>query len=153
MRMSGIDHPEKYLVNPESPEALQAAQQAQAMQMQEMDKQEQKQDMIMMAQHQLQTRQVDNQQAEVMRNYEADKEELAQKYDSDTKEYTFKFEQLYKDLQFKYDELQRKSTVDIYKTDVSAEIDEAKIVGSATQAIELKAMDGVEEIEVDREAS
>ena len=133
MRMSGIDKPEKYLIDPESPEAQQAAQQSQIMQQQEMQKQEQKQDMLTMMQMDLQTRQVDNQQAEVMRNYEADKEELAQKYDSDMKEYSFKFEELYKDLQFKYDELMAKS-----------EIDEAKIIGDATTKIELEGMKGIE---------
>ena len=130
MRMSGIDKPEKYLVDPESPEAQQAAQEAQAMQQAEIEKQEQKQDMLTMAQLQLQERQVDNQQAEVMRNYEADKEELAQKYDDSHKDTQFKYEQLYKDLQFKYDELVAK-----------AEIDEAGMIADATTKIELKAMD------------
>ena len=132
MRMSGIDHPEKYLINPESPEAQQAAQINQAMQQQEMARQEQKQDALMMAQLQLQSRQVDNQQAEVMRNYEADKEELAQKYDAFDGEIRFKYaglEKAYADLKQKYDEMYLK-----------AEVDEAKIIGDATTKLEIEGM-------------
>ena len=95
----------------------------------EMQKQEQKQDYVTGAQLELQSRQVDNQQAEVMRNYEADKEELAQKYDASMKEYEFKFTELIKDLQFKYDELAAKS-----------ETEEAKIIGDATKANELESI-------------
>ncbi len=136
MRMSGIPHPEKYLVNPESPEAQQAAQQAQHMQQQEAQRQEQKQDMQYMQQLQLQSRTVDNQQAEVMRNYEADKEELAQKYDASNKEQQFKFADLekeYADLKQKYDEMYLK-----------AEVDEAKMIGDATTKIELASLNSME---------
>ena len=183
MRMSGIDHPEKYFINPNSPESQQAAQQSQQMQQMEMQKAEQKQDMVMMAQYGLQKRQVDNQQAEVMRNYEADKEELAQLYDASFKDYSFKydelqrksetdgvelqrkqdeylsdvqfkFEQLYKDLQFKYDDLEKKLESETYKTNLNAEISEAKIIGDATTKIELedmKARNIPEPVEVERD--
>ena len=97
-----------------------------------------------MAQLQLQQQQVANQQAEVMRNYEADKEELAQKYDANHRETQFKYAELLKELQFKYDELERKSNVDVYKTNINAETEEAKIVGDATTKIELKSLEGVE---------
>ncbi len=81
--MSGIDNPEKYLINPSSPEAQQAAMMAQQQAQMAQELEQQKQDYLTNAQLQLQTRQVDNQQAEVMRNYEADKEELSQKYAAD----------------------------------------------------------------------
>ena len=142
MRMSGISNPEKYLINPDSPEAQQAAQLSQQQQQQAQQRAEQKQDFITGKQIEIQTRQVDNQQAEVMRNYEADKEELAQKYNADDNVTRFKYEQLLKELQFKYDQLQRTSEVDVYQTNVKAETSEAQIIGSATTAIELKSMDG-----------
>ena len=51
MRLSGIDNPEKYLINPDSPEAQQAAQMAQQAQQQEATRQEQKtRSMLTMAQ-------------------------------------------------------------------------------------------------------
>ena len=144
MRMSGIENPDKYLIDPNSPEAQQAAQQNQMAQQQEAQRQEQKQDMITQAQLQLQSRTVDNQQAEVMRNYEADKEELAQKYDESFKKYGTDMEQFMKELEFKYEELARKTSVDVYKANTSAELGEAKIVGDATTKIELKSMDRME---------
>jgi len=140
MRMSGIDNPEKYLIDPDSPESQMAAQQNQQMQQMEAQRQEQKQDMLTNAQLQLQSRQMDNQQAEVIRNYEADKEELAQKYQA-----------MHNEFQFKYEELARTLGMDKYKTDVKAETDEAKIIGDAVTKIELEAIKGVEGSEPEHE--
>ena len=115
-RLSGIDNPEKYWIDPDSPQAQQAAQQSQMMQQQQMQEQQQKQDAM---NQQL----IQAQIMEIQRNWENDKEEL----------------------QFKYTELEQKLAMDKYETDVKADIDEAKIVGDATTKIELKALDSVEE--------
>jgi hypothetical protein len=111
MRLSGIDRPQKYLINPDSPQAQQARQQSQMMQQQAMMEQQQKQDAM---NQQL----IQAQIMEIQRNWENDKEEL----------------------QFKYTELEKKLQMDKYQTDVKAETDEAKIVGDATTKIELEAL-------------
>jgi len=118
MRLSGIDNPQKYLIDPMSPQAqqraaqnAQMAQQQEQMQMQMMMQQQQEQ-------MQLQNEMIKTQILEVQRNWENDKEEL----------------------QFKYTELQHTLGMDKYKVDVNAETDEAKIVGDATTKIELEAM-------------
>jgi hypothetical protein len=113
MRLSGIDSPQKYLINPDSPEAQQQAQNQAQMQQQEQMRQEQKQDMM---NNQL----IQAQIMEIQRNWENDKEEL----------------------QFQYTELAKKLEMEKYKTDVKAEMDEAGIVGDATTKIELEAMKG-----------
>jgi hypothetical protein len=140
MRMSGIDNPEKYLINPDSPEAQQAAQQAQMMQQQEAMRQEQKQDAVI-------GEQLNLQRMEIQRNYEADKEELTQKYDASNKDNEFKYAELQKDyaqLQQQYDEMYLK-----------AEVDEAKVIGQATTSIEIEGMKlmNTESAEVEREAA
>ena len=113
-KLSGIDNPEKYWIDPDSEPAQMAAQQGQMMQQQQMQEQQAKQDAM---NQQL----IQAQIMEIQRNWENDKEEL----------------------QFNYTELEKKLEMEKYKTDVSAEIDEAKIVGDATTKIELKSLDAV----------
>ena len=111
MRLSGIDRPQKYLINPDSPEAQQAKQQA-AMSQQQMQ-------MAQMQQEEARFQQtLDIQRSEVQRNAIGDE----------------------KDREFKYKELEIKSMIDKYIADLKAETDEAKIVGDATAKIELEAL-------------
>ena len=115
-RMSGIDHPEKYWIDPNSDQAQQSMQMNQ--QAQEMQKQE-----ALAAQNGL----VQAQIMEVQRNWQNDIQELQQKN-----------EQFYADLKFKYDELTQKT-----------DVEEAKIVGSAVEKIELAGVNA----ELGRQAS
>ncbi len=103
-RMAGIDHPEKYWIDPQSPQAQEAAQSNQMAQ-------QQQQQEAMAAQNGL----IQAQIMEIQRNWENDKEEMQLKYN---------------ELAFKYHELEQKT-----------EVEEAKIVGSAVEKIELKAID------------
>ncbi len=89
-RMSGIDHPEKYWIDPNSDAAKQAAQQNQQAQ------QEQQGQMMQAQQEMLQV-----QMMEIRRNWENDIQEIQQKS-----------EQFYADLKFKYDELDQKGEVE-----------------------------------------
>ena len=117
-RLSGINNPEKYLVNPASPQAQQAQQMQAQQQQQQMMQQQQAMEEEKAYQRMIQQKQLGLAESEVMRNYQDD----------------------VANIKFKYDELARKSEVDVYKANLSAEVDEAKIVGSATQAIEVQAM-------------
>ena len=89
-RMSGIDHPEKYWINPSSKKAQQAAQQNQ-------QAQQAQQDQMMQAQNGLLQAQV----MEIQRNWQNDIQELQQKS-----------EQFFVDLKFKYDELNQKGEIE-----------------------------------------
>lgn len=124
MRLSGIDHPEKYLINPESEEAQQIAQQQaqqqQIMQMQAQEKQDQLNNQLIQAQV-----------LEIRRNWESDIADREQK--------TVQFME---DLEFKYTELFRKLEMNKYDTDVDADIKEAGIVGNATTQLELANIKG-----------
>jgi len=85
-RMSGIDHPEKYWIDPSSDQAQQASQgKAQQMQQQQME------------QMQLQNQMIGVQIAEVQRNAKNDQEELKLKYD---------------ELKQKYDEMMLKAEIE-----------------------------------------
>ena len=89
-RMSGIDHPEKYWINPESPQAQEAQQMnAQAQQEQQAE------------QTQLQNSLIQTQMLEIRRNWENDIAELKQNQ-----------EQFFADLKFKYDELGQKGEIE-----------------------------------------
>lgn len=118
LRMSGIDHPEKYFINPESQEAMSVKQQnAQQQQQQQMQQQQ-----MMMQQQQeqaeLQNQMLQTQIAEIKRNWENDKEQL----------------------QFDYNELRAKLEMDKYKADLKADSDEAKNIGDNVNAIELEGL-------------
>jgi len=121
MRLRGIDNPEKYLVNPESPEAQQAAQMAAQMQQQAQQEAQQKQDQL--NQQLLQT-----QIAEIQRNWE-----------SDIKDRELDAEKFKEEIKLKYAELEQK----YYDTNMDAETQEAKIVGDATTKLELKSLETV----------
>ena len=84
--MAGIDHPEKYWIDPQSDQAQQAAQ-AQAEQSQRQQQEQQA----------LQVQLLQNQIMEIQRNAINDKEELQHKY---------------AELQFKYDELAQKGEIE-----------------------------------------
>jgi len=88
--MSGIDHPEKYWINPSSEQAQQAQQQNSQQQ------QEQQGQMMQAQQEMLQV-----QMMEIRRNWENDVAELKQNQ-----------EQFFADLKFKYDELDQKGEVE-----------------------------------------
>ena len=122
MRLSGIDNPEKYLIDPSTPESQQAAQMAQQAQQQAAEEEKQ-------YNRYLQDKQLKIAEGEVQRNWENDKEQLQL---DNTK--------LREELTFKYEELYKKLGMDKYQTDVKAEVDEAKIVGGATQALEIESM-------------
>ncbi len=121
MRLRGIDNPEKYLVNPESPEAQQAAQMAAQMQQQAQQEAQQKQDQL--NQQLLQT-----QIAEIQRNWE-----------SDIKDRELDAEKFKEEIKLKYAELEQK----YYDTNMDAETQEAKIIGDATTKLELKSLETV----------
>jgi len=117
-RLSGIDHPEKYLIDPDSEEATQVKQ----MQGQQAQMQSQKQEQMQAEQYQMQIQQFYDQlaisQNEVSRNYQNDIQQL----------------------QFDYKELEEKLRQEYYKVDASNEMEEAKIVGNSTTAIELESI-------------
>lgn len=85
-RMSGVDNPEKYFIDPSSQQSHQAAQSNQAMQ--EQQKQEQMQ---------LQKDLIQTQILEIQRNWENDRAELQHKYD---------------ELEYKYNELAQRTEVE-----------------------------------------
>jgi len=118
LRMSGIDHPEKYFIDPDSPQAMQVKQQNQ--QAQQQQQMEQQQMMMQQAQQQaeLQNQMIQTQIAEIKRNWTNDVEQL----------------------QFDYAELSAKLEMDKYKADLKADGDEAKTVGDNVNAIAIESM-------------
>ena len=119
MRLAGIDNPQKYLIDPNSPPAQQRAAQNEQNAMQQQQMQQQMMMQQQQEQFQLQNEMIRAQILEVQRNWENDKEEL----------------------QFKYTELEQKIGIDKYTVDVKAETEESKIVGDSITKIELKSMD------------
>lgn len=119
MRLAGIDNPQKYLIDPQSPPALQRAAQNEQMAQQNQQMQQQMMMQQQAAQFELQNEMLRTQILEVQRNWENDKEEL----------------------QFKYTELEQQVRMDKYTVDVKAETEESKIVGDSITKIELKGMD------------
>jgi hypothetical protein len=113
-RMSGIDNPEKYWINPSSPQSQQTQQQQQQMAQQGQQKADQLQQMQFQQQQQL----VDSQVMEVNRNLKNDVEEL----------------------QFKYEELYQKLKMDKYETDADSESKEAGLIATSTVALELESL-------------
>ena len=116
MRLSGIDNPEKYLINPNSPQAQQVAQQQAQMQQQAQQAQAEKMENFQEEQMQLQIEMLKAQVMEIERNWENDKDQL----------------------EFDYTELERKLGMDKYTVDTKADMDEAKVVGEAATSFELE---------------
>lgn len=124
LRLSGIDNPEKYLIDPDSPEAQQVAAQRQQENMIAQQMAQKKQD-------QLNQQLLETQIMEIRRNWESDIQDREQK--------TALFME---DLEFKYTELFRKLEMDKYGTDVDADMKEAEIIGDATTKLELEHIKG-----------
>ena len=123
MRLRGIDNPEKYLVNPDSPQAKQTAHMMAQMQKQERDQQKAEQSRLQQAL-------LETQIAEIRRNWE-----------SDIKDRELDHKKHIDDLKLKYAELAQK----YYDTDKDAEVQEAKIIGDSTTKLEMKSLDGTDD--------
>jgi len=118
MRMSGINNPEKYLINPDSPAAQQMLQQKNQAEQQAQQQIAQENAQLQQEQQAMQIKLLETQILEIQRNWESDKE----------------------DLEFNYTELFQKLAMEKYKTDVKADTDTGKTVADNMTRFEIENM-------------